>query len=440
MTDAPTTKEEEAKVDNNTEEKTEDQTDDNAGRKRSASATDTEPPTKKAMTETSSSSTDDKGDASKSDKGQPPLIPMDLSAPDAKDESAATAAPSSEAPAPKLDASAAPVPGSAPAEPTAVPTISNNAESPKATAAPAKRRVSTSSAGATATNISAPSKPSGTSRGSGSKKSTKDDSKDNSATTTTAAGGNKMKGLRHFSLMVCKKVEEKGNTTYNEVADELVQKVIEDRKKEDPGGKFDEKNIRRRVYDSINVLLAMDIIAKDKKQISWQGLPCSTQHDLQLLEREEQFRKEQVQMKRRALQQILTQQICFHNLVTHNKEAESADVANRENHADVEKVPMPFAIVNSHKEAVIHCNMAPDLQDVMFEFDRPFEIHDDQAILRRMGMHKTSLSAVSDMVPKDMVAYCQEHGLLDTVLGIHSGGEKSDLALPAKGQYFMSLS
>ena len=38
---------------------------------------------------------------------------------------------------------------------------------------------------------------------------------------------------------------------------------------------YDEKNIRRRVYDALNVLMAMDIIIKDKKEISWQGLPTA---------------------------------------------------------------------------------------------------------------------------------------------------------------------
>lgn len=33
------------------------------------------------------------------------------------------------------------------------------------------------------------------------------------------------KGLRHFSMKVCKKVEAKSKTTYNEVADELVEEV-----------------------------------------------------------------------------------------------------------------------------------------------------------------------------------------------------------------------
>ena len=43
------------------------------------------------------------------------------------------------------------------------------------------------------------------------------------ATGAQAAGGrNNGKGLRHFSMKVCEKVESKGRTTYNEVADELV--------------------------------------------------------------------------------------------------------------------------------------------------------------------------------------------------------------------------
>jgi hypothetical protein len=36
---------------------------------------------------------------------------------------------------------------------------------------------------------------------------------------------------------------------------------------------YDEKNIRRRVYDALNVLMAMEIISKDKKEIQWKGLP-----------------------------------------------------------------------------------------------------------------------------------------------------------------------
>jgi hypothetical protein len=46
---------------------------------------------------------------------------------------------------------------------------------------------------------------------------------------------------------------------------------------------YDEKNIRRRVYDALNVLMAMDIIIKDKKEIHWRGLPSTTVGDMGML-------------------------------------------------------------------------------------------------------------------------------------------------------------
>jgi len=38
------------------------------------------------------------------------------------------------------------------------------------------------------------------------------------------------------------------------------------------GVAFDEKNIRRRVYDALNVLMAINVIRKEKKNIQWCGL------------------------------------------------------------------------------------------------------------------------------------------------------------------------
>ena len=37
------------------------------------------------------------------------------------------------------------------------------------------------------------------------------------------------KGLRHFSMKVCEKVQKKGTTSYNEVADELVAEFTDPR-------------------------------------------------------------------------------------------------------------------------------------------------------------------------------------------------------------------
>lgn len=90
---------------------------------------------------------------------------------------------------------------------------------------------------------------------------------------------------------MCNKVRDKGVTTYNEVADELVHDYV------DEEGKADEKNIRRRVYDALNVLSAMDIIRKEKKNIHWVGLPDSSSAQVQTLEAEAQSREDRVSKK-----------------------------------------------------------------------------------------------------------------------------------------------
>lgn len=70
---------------------------------------------------------------------------------------------------------------------------------------------------------------------------------------------------------------------HNQVADELVAEVLSPQvdpltgEVQPPECQYDEKNIRRRVYDALNVLMAMDIISKEKKEIRWKGLPSHAQ-------------------------------------------------------------------------------------------------------------------------------------------------------------------
>lgn len=191
-------------------------------------------------------------------------------------------------------------------------------------------------------------------------------------------GGEKAsKGLRHFSMKVCRKVEEKGTTSYNEVADELVKEVLAERSDTEPRGKYDEKNIRRRVYDALNVLMAMDIISKEKKEIRWKGLPSNAHHDLDMLKREADYREKEIERKKESLRELLVQQVCFRNLVEHNRKLGTEGD---------EKIPLPFIVVNTHSSAVIQCEMNADRTDVMFDFSMPFEINDDNTILKRLGM------------------------------------------------------
>ena len=223
----------------------------------------------------------------------------------------------------------------------------------------------------------------------------------------------KSRGLRHLSMMVCKKIEAKGTVTYNQVADELVQEIAREKLRLDPDAKPDEKNIRRRVYDALNVLMAMDIITKDKskdRKMTWRGLPSSAQQDLEMLERERDYRKMELERKRGVLKELLAQQVCFHNIVEHNaKNPPPAEEAK-------DRIPLPFVVINTNASAYVNCTMNPDLTEVTFDFSTPFELRNEVEILKRLGMHKTDLSTIQTMIPTELLDYCKEHKLLDGVL------------------------
>lgn len=189
-------------------------------------------------------------------------------------------------------------------------------------------------------------------------------------------------------MMVCQKVEEKGTTTYNEVADELVKKVVAERHQEDPNGSFDQKNIRRRVYDALNVLMAMDIISKQKKEITWKGLPTAAKQDMDSMTKEIEYRQHQIAQKKEALKDLLTQQVCFRNLVQRNQQRDQKSLSQQSQSRGTpdEKIPLPFIVVNTNQSAVIQCDMSRDRTNVMFDFSLPFEINDDNTILKKMHM------------------------------------------------------
>ncbi|KAF9315389.1 hypothetical protein BG003_003097 [Podila horticola] len=81
--------------------------------------------------------------------------------------------------------------------------------------------------------------------------------------------------LRLYSQRVCDKVEAKGTTTYNELVQELSDDSVAEN--EETGGQEanGQESIRRRVYDALNVLAALDIIAFDHKDIQWVGIDKS---------------------------------------------------------------------------------------------------------------------------------------------------------------------
>ncbi|XP_007940596.1 transcription factor Dp-1 [Orycteropus afer afer] len=248
------------------------------------------------------------------------------------------------------------------------------------------------------------------------------------------------KGLRHFSMKVCEKVQKKGTTSYNEVADELVAEFSAADNHILPNeSAYDQKNIRRRVYDALNVLMAMNIISKEKKEIKWIGLPTNSAQECQNLEVERQRRLERIKQKQSQLQELILQQIAFKNLVQRNRQAEQQ--ANRPPPSN-SVIHLPFIIVNTSKKTVIDCSISNDKFEYLFNFDNTFEIHDDIEVLKRMGMacglesgscSAEDLKMARSLVPKALEPYVTEmaQGSISGVFVTSSGSTSNGTRLSA---------
>ncbi|KAI8139774.1 E2F/DP family winged-helix DNA-binding domain-containing protein [Fennellomyces sp. T-0311] len=207
------------------------------------------------------------------------------------------------------------------------------------------------------------------------------------------------KGLRHFSKLVSDKVAERGVTTYNQVADELAAEIRDGRKQG-----YDQKNIRRRVYDALNVLMAMDIIAKDKKEIRWKGIPASLhrpvveeQHEstrkqewlMQQIQQEEQRQHELMQAMHRMRSVVsnkMEQYLQIKKLICRNEHKETSKPTH-----DDDKVALPFFVVTCDEPYQVDVSNDGHQAVISSNSDDDMPIYEDARILQSLGFHHMSV-------------------------------------------------
>ncbi|TPX37484.1 hypothetical protein SmJEL517_g00705 [Synchytrium microbalum] len=268
-----------------------------------------------------------------------------------------------------------------------------------------------------------------------------------------------IKGLRHFSKMVADKVEAKGETTYNEVADELV--VDFTAQVAQYGGRFDQKNIRRRVYDALNVLMAMDIIEKDKKYIRWIGMPLdgkpgvegdaarppADKLDLEALKRREAELKFLIDRERREMQEKLLKESRLRQLAYQNEQIERERQRERERYSAEgitdyppdshdQRIFLPFVLVQSPKTTNITIEEGPEKSEYMFTFSEPFTLHEDNDVVGHIGGFISPLNHPIPNVSPPNVSQAQQQqqqqiGMRIAPSGSVSTGSPSSFPSPA---------
>lgn len=187
---------------------------------------------------------------------------------------------------------------------------------------------------------------------------------------------------------MCEKVESKGRTTYNEVADELVAEFSHPDYASEQ--QFDEKNIRRRVYDALNVLMAMNIISKERKDITWRGLPTSPDADLEALRAEKLRVRLRCDKKHAHLAELVEQHGALEALLARNAAARALG----EGGAPASRIALPFILVQTRPGTTVEVEMSEDQQLMHFDFNSTqFKIHDDAFVLGGLGLVPPVLSS-----------------------------------------------
>ena len=264
------------------------------------------------------------------------------------------------------------------------------------------------------------------------------------------------KGLRHFSLKVCEKVEQQGVTTYNNVADELVADLAneplddDDDEADEAGGHakkkrvtyagddettrrkrvaYDEKNVRRRVYDALNVLTAMGIIVKEKKRITWIGLPSGVTQTVGKLADEKRAREARLKEKRNHLQELLVYVVALKNLKQRNIAAISAPAAAAAS-ADSsaapsataaaaataapssnalslahDHIPLRFVLIKTDASHIVHLSVSPDQTELQCDVSGAFVLHDESEVLKGMGLAAIDGFDLPYLIPREICSF-----------------------------------
>ena len=203
-------------------------------------------------------------------------------------------------------------------------------------------------------------------------------------------------GLKEISKRVMEIIKQNGQTTYREISDQIVNEINEKSIK-------DEKNIRRRIYDSLNVMKSMKLFKKDKKDktIKWnyeqEFDPLNEMEDKEEDDNQNQFdnigkneyknnsnqinqlKKENKEKKEKI--NLLTQELRgLKNVLERNKR-------ENENIAENKKIYFPFLIIEfpTNKDPKVNVALNEGKTSAHIGFDEADALYGDLDCVSKIG-------------------------------------------------------
>ncbi|KAI1299343.1 Transcription factor Dp-1 [Halotydeus destructor] len=185
---------------------------------------------------------------------------------------------------------------------------------------------------------------------------------------------NSCTGLRHVTFQVLQKLQSKKQTTYEQVAQELAKDFVYSSNGSQEVK--EEKNMRRRAYDVMNVLIAVGHLKKSGKKLSYVGQP--TRRNLDALLQEKEVRLNRIEAKKQELEELRRQLAGSKALMDRNKFMSTP--------APNEAVYMPFNIITTKRGTQVDCSVSQDRSSFKFEFASDFKVYNDVDVLIHLDL------------------------------------------------------
>eukprot|EP00472_Partenskyella_glossopodia_P007696 CAMPEP_0197538904 /NCGR_PEP_ID=MMETSP1318-20131121/60960_1 /TAXON_ID=552666 /ORGANISM="Partenskyella glossopodia, Strain RCC365" /LENGTH=328 /DNA_ID=CAMNT_0043097451 /DNA_START=477 /DNA_END=1463 /DNA_ORIENTATION=- len=192
----------------------------------------------------------------------------------------------------------------------------------------------------------------------------------------------KMMGLKNLSRKICETLSSMGSATQEDMISVLYKSFVSG---SDSSQHESEKSIRRRIYDTLNVLMALGMVRKSKQQIEWTGhcIDQASQEHIenkinqikdQLSESKDNLVQKRKQLDEETLQYGRTKTLLDRNL----KRIKTGEVSEK-------RVCLPFLVVRAPQAGTVRIEFSENEHQVRVDFQEEMEICNDYDVLTLMA-------------------------------------------------------
>ena len=206
------------------------------------------------------------------------------------------------------------------------------------------------------------------------------------------------RGLKVLSTRVREVVRGEGSITYKLVADRL---MTEEREMESGSAK-EEKNVRRRVYDALNVLIAAGMLKKQGKFVTWRSEP------LKRTSKRSKAASRQLQERIQDLQaQVIAKADTLRDLVRRLTLLQALIVRNQTNSLNSDKLAFPILLLATadtvdNSVTLVSC---PKGNRLTVKFYSEIRVLGEVDFIPMLGLSPVGMETVPKEVQRLMDAY-----------------------------------